>query len=62
MDTITATFIVERETKNTIRFQEAGNDCFADTPICGTLYVQKAALEELGWQEDEPLTVAITVG
>ena len=40
--TITLTFELERETKNTYRFAEVvGEDT---TPVVGTLYVQKAAL------------------
>ncbi len=36
-----ATFLYERETKRTYRFQEEG----PDQPVIGTLYVQKSAFE-----------------
>ena len=37
----------ERETKNTIRFEELEND-EGNPPLIGTLYVQKWALKRLG--------------
>jgi len=39
------TFDKERETKNTVRFEERGGD---DPQIVGTLYLQKWALRRLG--------------
>ena len=50
---LTLDFIVERETKRTMRFQEA-----SEHPVIGTLYVQKGALAELG--NPETLTVTLT--
>ncbi len=37
----------ERETKNTIRFEELENE-EGNPPLIGTLYVQKWALKRLG--------------
>jgi hypothetical protein len=39
--TLTLTFELERETKNTVRYQETSK-----APAIGTLYVQKLALGE----------------
>lgn len=56
MATLKATFEVERETKNTIRFAEVeGNEA----PIIGTLYVQKWAVKNLGDGEVKRITVTI---
>lgn len=52
------TFIADRETKNTFRFSEK-LEHEDDAPKIGTLYVQKAALTEIGWQDGETLTVEI---
>lgn len=48
----TLTFTQERETKNTIRYQET-----SDVPAIGTLYVQKHLWAELG--KPENLTIEI---
>ena len=42
MDTRELTFESEKETKNTIRFQEVTKD--GKPPVIGPLYVQKSAL------------------
>ena len=42
-------FNMERETKNTVRFQEVTAPGEEDTAQIGTLYVQKKALRELGY-------------
>lgn len=44
----------ERETKNTVRFEEAVSDT---PPVVGTLYVQKWALHRLG----EPAAITVTI-
>jgi hypothetical protein len=55
-ETMELTFEREKETKNTIRFQEVGE---ADDPkVIGPLYVQKWALKELG--NPDSLTVTVT--
>ena len=46
-------FVMERETKNTVRFQEEAN---GKPPVVGTLYVQRWAL---GQPLPERLTVTI---
>lgn len=52
---LTATFVQERETKNTVRFiEEESPD---GPPIVGTLYVQKYALRRLG----NPTKVILTI-
>jgi len=59
MATLKATFEVERETKNTIRFAEVEG---SQPPIIGTLYVQKWAVRKLKDLKDgEVKTVTVTV-
>lgn len=41
-----AVFVFEKETKNTVRFQEVVEE--GKTPIIGPVYIQKSALKELG--------------
>ena len=55
---VVLTFAFERETKNTIRFQEQVKDTL-DTPRIGTIYVAKQALRELGWQQGKGLEISI---
>lgn len=40
---ITVEFEFDRDTKNTRRFAEVGNNAGGETDLIGTLYVQKAA-------------------
>lgn len=49
-------FDKEKETKNTVRFQEAENEQ-GEPPLIGTLYVQKWALKRLG--DPERIRVAL---
>lgn len=53
----TAEFTKERETKNKIRFQEAGDE--SDHGI-GVLYVEKKKLDELGY-DGGTLEVSVAV-
>lgn len=54
------TFNMERETKNTIRFNEVlAND--TDIPVIGPLYVNKSVLRAMGWSQNKPLEVELTV-
>ena len=48
------TFDRERETKNTVIYQERGRD---DPPAVGTLYVQKFAVRRLG----DPAVLEVTI-
>lgn len=43
--TVKVVFEQEKETRNTVRFQEAASD---EPPVIGTLYVQKFAVKRLG--------------
>lgn len=52
-------FEQERETKNTIRFQELAPD--VESQKIGTLYVKKSVLKELGYSEDKTLIVELSV-
>lgn len=54
-----ATFKFEKETKNTIRFQEVVEK--DATPIIGPLYVQKSALEALKYEEGKELVIELSV-
>ena len=51
MERQTLVFVTERETKNTVRFQEEATD---KPPVIGTLYVQR-------WALGEPLPQRLTV-
>ena len=51
MERQTLVFVTERETKNTVRFQEEAN---GKPPVIGTLYVQR-------WALGEPLPQKLTV-
>ena len=51
MERQTLVFVTERETKNTVRFQEEAN---GKPPVIGTLYVQR-------WALGEPLPQLLTV-
>lgn len=53
-------FEMEKETKNTVRFQEVVGSKFDPTEI-GTLYVQKNCLRKIGYREGQLLEVNITV-
>jgi len=55
-------FDVERETKNTVRFQENMEQASSeDTPKIGTLYVQKSTLKQLGYKDGSQLIVTLDV-
>jgi len=55
---LSATFEAERDTKNTVRYQEIASD---QPPIMGTAYVQKWALKKLGSNGDIPRRIKITI-
>lgn len=59
MDKLEATFTVEKDTKNTRRYQEEASD---GPPIINTLYVQQWALKQLGGGSlPERIRVVVTV-
>lgn len=49
-------FDFDKETKNTIRFYE--NE---ENPILNTIYIQKWALDELGYNDGDTIIVNISV-
>ena len=53
-------FKQERVTKNTVRFTEVPESDM-DVIKIGSLYVQKATLKEVGFQEGKDLIVELTV-
>lgn len=53
-------FVFNRETKNTIRFDEVVEN-ETDTPAIGTLYVNKSVLRNLGWTPNKALVVNLSV-
>ena len=53
MEAQTLTFTVERETKNTVRYQEQTD---GKPPAIGTLYIQKWALGE-----NHPLKITVII-
>lgn len=50
---VTVNFELERETKNTIRYSEVGDDA-----VIGTLYLKKSAAAKLG--NPEKISVEVT--
>jgi hypothetical protein len=46
----------ERETKNTVRYEEVESES-GEPPVIGTLYVQKWALKRLGSPEQIRVTI-----
>jgi hypothetical protein len=52
--TLELTFQRERETKNTVRYEEQVGD---EPPIVGTLYVQKYAVNRIGNPERLRVTI-----
>ena len=59
MDKLELTFKVEKDTKNTRRYQEEAGD---GPPIVGTLYVQQWALRKLtGGDLPDRVRVTVTV-
>lgn len=52
--TLTATFTLDRETKNKHRFNEDGNKA---GHIVGSLYVDKKAVEKLGGPNEVKVTI-----
>ncbi len=57
MQQLSATFEVERDTKNTVRYQEVTSD---QPPIMGTAYIQKWALRRLS-NGTTPNRIKITI-
>lgn len=55
---VVLTFVEERETKNTIRFQEQVKGEL-DVPQIGTLYISKAMLKDLQWKRGAELKISI---
>ena len=60
MEKMNAIFTKVRETKNTVRFEEV-NNTGADAALIGTLYIPKATLNKLGWNNDETIQVTLAV-
>jgi len=59
MSQVEITFDEERETKNMVRFQERVTG--DETPVIGTLYVQKSAVERLGFDGSNGRAVRVTI-
>ena len=55
---VTTSFVLEKETKNTRKFEEVPEP--GQPPIVGSLYLQKFVLERLG--NPETVTITITAG
>jgi len=51
---LTTTMYKEKETKNTVRYQEVVSD---QPPIIGTLYIQKYAIKRIG----DPDRIKVTI-
>lgn len=57
---VTVSFDMEKETKNTIRFNEAVGGPL-DLPKVGTIYVPKQTLKEIGYEVGKQLVVELSV-
>ena len=57
---VVLTFIEERETKNTIRFQEQVKGDL-DVPQIGTLYISKAMLKDLQLKRGAALKISVSL-
>lgn len=56
---LSLTFTPERETKRTWRFME---DCLLDEePRIGTIYIRKATLKQLGWQNGDSIILSVSL-
>lgn len=53
------TFTPERETKRTWRFQE--DVAVDEEPMVGTIYVRKATLKTMGWQNGDSIILSISL-
>lgn len=60
VQSIDLTFVFDKDTKNTLRFNEQGDDLLY-TPEVGTIYVAKSALRNLGWKQGDKLSVSISI-
>lgn len=54
-------FVFEKETKNTIRFEEVPDIWGKEIQMVGSIYVQKDALYEMGWDGDESVKIVVDV-
>lgn len=52
--------VMEKATKNTIRFEEVLESELA-APKIGNIYIPKSTLGELGWKEGDTLTIDINI-
>lgn len=57
---MTIKMIMEKATKNTIRFEEV-LESELSAPKVGTIYVPKSTLGEIGWKEGDTLEISIGV-
>jgi hypothetical protein len=55
---IELTFVVDRETKNTVKFEELVEKG-RPRAVVGSLYVLKADLDKMGWKSGDDLKVTI---
>lgn len=61
MSKIQVRFVIEKETKNTVRFEEIENDQNVEQVI-GRLYIQKAVLKQVkpdGWPREIAVTIEV---
>lgn len=57
MQTLKTFFIEDRETKNTVKFNEEPEEA----PLIGALYIQKHALRRLGYKKGDFIQVTIEI-
>lgn len=57
MSKLTLEFEFEKQTKNTVRFQEVVGD--DEIEYVGAIYIKKHALKDLDWNEDKNIELTI---
>lgn len=60
MNSVTVSFEMEKDTKNTIRFKEVLSGPL-DVPKVGTVYVPKSTLKEIGYEAGKQLIMELHV-
>ena len=58
MEKISATFRMEKMTKNTIRFEENVENEFT-APKIGSVYIPKSTIGLIGWDDSKDLVITV---
>lgn len=58
MEKVSATFKMEKMTKNTIRFEEITENEYS-APKIGSVYIPKSTIGLIGWDEGKDLVITV---